>query len=818
MGSLVQDLKYAARVLFKSRAFTAAAVVVLALGIGANTAIFSVVNAVLLRPIPFQDPARLVYVWHRPPQKSFPGMDIFSVSPANYLDWQSQNHVFEQMAIYGGGGFTLTGSGQPQAVLATRTSGTFWKLLGARPMLGRVYDESDDKPGSHVVVLSFKFWQTQFGADPSIVGRTITLDGVAYDVIGVMPKSFRFSGPPDVYTPIAWTDAQRAVRGNHNYLVIAKLKPHVSIQQAQAEMDTISSQLAKAYPDDDAGWGALVRPMREQMVGEVRPALLVLLGAVVFVLLIACANVANLVLAKTLARQKEIAIRTALGASRTRVLRQIVCETMLVSVAGGGLGLLLANYGTQLIVDVLAGKLPRSIEVRMDGWVLAFALVVSLLTGIVAGLVPALRLTRTDSDLNESLKQAEGRTGTASGGQKMRATLVVAEVALSLMLLIGAGLTLRSLWLLRSVNPGFDPHNLLTFTVGYGGAGKSNDPQQEVNFFQDVQRRIAALPGVQNASVVDSLPLQGGSHQPIQIEGRPIQSFAEQPEVDVRVVSGNYFQTMHIPLLRGRNFSDSDTRNSPGVIVISQSLAHQFWPNEDALGKRLVLSFYPSMTREVVGIVGDVKMNGLDVRDDVPTLYTPLTQLTGTAAKYGGFRAFPLSMAVRTAGDPNSIISAVKNAVSQADSTVAVLEISSMDDLLSESIAQHRLNMMLLGSFAALALLLAAVGIYSVLAYTVRRRVREIGIRMALGAQVPDVLRMLFLEGMRPVAIGLAIGLVGALALARALAMVVYGVTATDPLTYGAVSILLAAVAMAASIVPAYRATQIDPMKTLHDE
>jgi putative ABC transport system permease protein len=817
MGTLLQDLKYGFRVLRKSPGFAVVAVVVLALGIGANTAIFSVVNAVLLRPLPYRDPSRLMQVWHVPPPKSFPGMTTFSVSPANYLDWERQNHVFQSMAIYGFRSFNITGTDQPQALQASAVSQDFCSTLGVSPLLGRTFTADEEQPGhNHVVILGYALWKSSFGGNSQIVGSSITLDGEPYNVVGVMPPKFKFPDWAQLWTPLGWTDQERAVRGNHNYMVIGRLKSGASIQQAQAEMNTISARLQQQYPEDDAGWGAVLIPLHEQLVGDVRPALLILLGAVAFVLLIACANVANLVLAKTVTRRKELAIRAALGASRGRVLQQVLAETVLLALAGGVLGLLVAHFGVELIVAFLASHLPRAGGIRLDGWVLAFTLGVSILAGIIAGLAPAWRFTKNDFDVHEALKQASSRTETESGGTRTRAALVVSEVALSLMLLVGAGLMIRSLWALRSTDPGFDPHNVLTMALPTSAARYPN-LERAMLYYDQVVRRVRTLPGVVSAGATDNLPLSGdGSMQPVTVEGRPVLPMSEQPEVAVRLFTPGYMEAMRIPLRRGRFLNDADIAGRQPVAIISQAMAKQFWPHEDAIGKRLTLTFFPGITREVVGVVGDVKMDGLDVSQPVSTLYVPLAQLTfPPAAQWHGFE---MSLVVRSASAPAGMTSAVINTIHQVDSAQPVMQVETMQDMVADSIAQQRFNMLLLAAFAGLALLLAAVGIYSVLSYSVRRRVREIGIRMALGAQIGDVLRMIVVEGMKPTLLGLAIGLAGALALGRVVAKLVYGVSPADPATFAAVSALLAAVALAASIIPAWRATRVEPVKTLREE
>jgi len=815
MNSLLQDLRYAVRQLRKSPGFTAVAVITLALGIGANTSIFSVVNGVLLRPLEFPDADRLVRVWHVPPAKSFPGMTTFAVSAANYLDWERQNHVFEGMAIYSFHGFTLTGSDKPEQVDACAATSGFFSTLGVQPMLGRVFLPEEDQPGhSDVVVLSHRFWQEHFGSNPGIVGHDVKMDGHSYLLAGVMPASFRFPDFAQMWTPMAWTDQEKAVRGEHHSVVIARLKPGRDLKQAQAEMNTISSRLEQQYPEDDKGWGAIVVPLHDDMVSDVRPALLVLLGAVAFVLLIASVNVANLALARTFSRQKEIAIRTALGASSIRVLRQILTESILLALAGGALGLTYAQGGIRLIMAFLADKLPHSIEVGLDSKVLVFTAVISIAAGILAGVLPALRLTR--GDVNQALKQGLGRTDADSSGQRTRHILVVSEVALSLMLLVGAGLMIRSFQMLHGVNPGFDSHNVLTMSAMVSRA-KFSQPSQQISFFEQVLRRVRALPGVESAGVVDDIPLDnGGSHQPIAIEGRPTLPMSEQPEVDVRLISAGYMNALHIPVLRGRDVNETDLAGRPAVIVISESMARQFWPGEDALGKRLTLTFFPDAVREVVGIVGDVKLDGLDQARPSATLYFPLDQVS--APSNGGWGAFPMSLVVRSASGAAGLVSAVSSAVHDVDPDIPLRDIHTMDELVANSISQQRFNMLLLGAFAGLALLLAAIGIYSVLSYSVKRSVREIGIRLALGASLGDVLRLVIFEGMRPTLLGVAIGVSGALALGRVLSGLIYGVKPTDPFTFAAVAVLLTAIAMVAVMIPAYRATKVDPMVALRYE
>jgi len=814
MAGIFQDIRYASRQLRKAPGFAAVAVVTLALGIGANTAIFSVVNGVLLRPLAFKDADRLVRLWHVPPQKSFPGIPTFSVSPANYLDWQSQNHVFEQMAVMGYYGFTMTGGDKPEQVDASSVSAGFFSTLGVQPMIGRVPTPDEDKPGrSNVVVLSHRFWQDHFGSNRNIVGQNITLDGTSYLVSGVMPPSFRFPDFAQMWTPMAWTDQDKIIRGNHNYMVVARLRPGVDVKQAQAEMNTISSRLEQQYPADDKGWGAIVIPLHADMVSDVRPALLVLLGAVGFILLIACVNVTNLSLARIFARHKEIAIRTAMGASSMRIVRQIVSESVLLALLGGALGLTYAHFGIRLIMNFLANRLPASIEVGLDLKVLAFTAVISILTGVIAGILPALHLSR--ANVNQALKQGLGRTDTDSSGNRTRSILVVLEVSLSLVLLIGAGLMIRSFQMLHEVNPGFESHGVLTMTPAVSRKTFSQ-PLQQISFNDRVLERVRALPGVVSAGMIDDIPLgANGSDQPIAVEGRPVVPMAEQPEVDVRVISSGYISALQIPLLRGRDFDETDVAGRPPSTLISASLAKQFWPNENPIGKHITLTFFGTV-REVVGVVGDVKSDGLDQNRPPAMLYVPLGQLSAPSA--GGWRSFSMTLVVRSSAKPASLVSAVSNAVHDVDRNIPVRNVLTMDELVTTSLSQQRFNLMLLGAFAVLALILAAIGIYSVLSYSVRRRVQEIGIRLALGARISDVLRMIVIEGMRPTLLGVTIGIVGALALGQVMSSLVYGVKPTDPLTFLAVAMVLAVVALSATIIPAYRAARVDPMVALRYE
>ncbi len=820
MRALWQDVRYGLRLLAKNPGFSALVIFTLALGIGANTAIFSVVNAVLLRPLPFEEPDRLVQIWHTPPQASFPGITTFAVSPANFLDWRARSQAFEGMSAYGFGQYTLTGTGHPEAVRMVAVTSGFFSILRAQPLLGRAFLAEEDSPGrDHEVVLSYNLWRSRFGADRDIVGKNIALNEHAFTVIGVMGPNFEFpistdpTYSPQMWKPLGWTDQDRAIRDNHNYAVVARLKTGVTLQQARAELDSVSNQLAQQYPGDDKGWGATAIRLREDLVGDVRPALLILLGAVALVLLIACANVANLLLAKAMSRRKEIAIRVAMGASRPRLLQQGISETVLMALAGGALGLVFAHYGVILIVRFLAQRLPRSTEIGLDAWVFTFALGVSLLSGIAVGLVSALRFAK--NDVSESLKQGLGRTSSDSGGTRTRNILVVSEVALSLMLLIGAGLLIRSLSVLRHVNPGFDPSRLLTLEVAIPST-KFSEPMQQVRYFDRVLDQVRGLPGVQSAGLIDSLPLSGGSHQPVSVEGRPVVPMADQPEVDVRLISPGYISAMHIALLSGRDIDPSDVQGQPGAVLISQSFAKLFWPNENPIGKHLTLYFFRDLPRVVVGVVADVKLDALNETRPTPALYTPLAQVAPTTG--GTWRSFGMNLAVRTNADPLNVVSMVTNSIREVDAEVPLLNLQTMEDSVSASLSPQRFTMLLLVAFAGTALLLAAAGIYGVMAYMVTRRTREIGVRMALGAAAGDVLRLVIGQGMWTTAIGVAIGIGGAIALTRTMQSLLFGVSTTDPMTLAGVVLLLAAVSVFACWIPARRATKVDPLVALRYE
>ena len=806
MNALAQDFRYALRMLVRSRGASVATVIILALGIGANTAIFSVVNAVLLRPLPFPDSERLVRIWHVPPAKSFPGMKTFAVSAANFLDWQRQSQSFDQMAIYGYANLALTGGKEPEALSAAGVSPDFFSVLGVAPALGRAFAPEENAAGAgRAVILGHELWATHFGASPDIVGKDIRLNDQSYRVVGVMPAGFRMPSWAKMWVPLAWDAKDRAVRNDHSYLVVARRKSGVTLASARAEMNAISKRLELQYPDDDKDWGATVLPLQEDLVADVRPLLWILLGAVGLVLLIACANVANLMLAKSLERKREIAVRGALGASRTRIFQQLLAETLLLSLAGGALGLLVASVGVDRIVAFLKQQLPDLGNVSLDGRVLLFTLAASIATGLLAGLVPAWRQTRTESA--DALRGLGRTTTDAAGERRTRGVLVVAEVALSIVLLIGAGLLIRSLWLLSRVDPGFDARNVVTLTTFLAKPKYAEDSRQ-IGYFHEALDRLRAIPGVESAGGIAGLPLTGGSTWPIAIEGRPSLPVAQQPAVSGAIVVGDYFRSLRIPLRRGRLLNPRDDAHAPGATVISESMARRFWPGEGAIGKRMTVVFFPDRTLEVVGIVGDVRSQGLERQDPVPEMYVALEQVPRPGVQ----------LTVRSVRPLPALLREAPAALYRVDPNQPVMEVKTMDQVLTESLARQRFAMALLAAFAALALALASIGIYSVLAYAVRRRSHEIAIRMALGARSENVVRMIVVQGMRPALLGMLVGLAGAVALRKILASLLYDVGVGDPWTLGAVAAVLGLVSAAACFLPAYRAARVDPMAALRSE
>ncbi len=820
MSALIQDLRYGLRMLAKNPGFAAVAVVALALGIGANTAIFSVVNGVLLQPLPYRDPDRLMRL-----SESSPNFGTMSVACPNFVDWKDQNRSFAGLASFRWEDYDVTGGGQPEHLNGKMVSADFFRVLGINPVLGRDFDPRADRLGaSPVVLIGGGFWSRRFGSNPAVLGSQLTLNGRSYTIAGVVPAGFQLDGKADVYTLLEqWDDILARSREMHpGMYVVGRLKPGVTQAQAQSEMTGIAARLADAYPKSNSKHGVNVAPLASVIVGNVRPTLLVLLGAVGFVLLIACANVANLLLARSAGRQKEIAIRAAIGAGRGRVVRQLLTESVVLALAGGIAGLAIARWGTQAILAAVPGGLPRMENIVVDGWVLAFTLGVSLLTGIVFGLAPALQVSVTD--LHETLK--EGSRGSSAGHRRLRNLLVVSEVAAALVLLAGAGLMLRTIWSLGGVNPGFDPDHVLTFSVGLSPANTSSSDRILQTFEQTVDR-VHNVPGVKSVAVSSLMPLGGSDSEiPFYVNGRPRPtSQGDMLWALLYATSPGYLKAMDIPLLRGRYIEPQDGHRGSHIAVIDEVMARTVFPNEDPLGKSIVVADLSgdlgpetSVPMEIVGIVGHVSHWGLasDASARVRSeLYLPLSQIPDQFMKG---TAGSSSFVVRTGAVPLAMLPAVRSAVLQAGNDQPVYGVRTMDQIVSESIADRRFSMLLLGIFAGLALLLAAVGIYGVISYTVAQRTREIGIRMVLGAGQADVLKVVVTQGMLPVLAGLAIGLALSFGLTRLMAGMLYGVNAGDPVTFIGVALVLAAVALAATLVPARRATRVTPVVALRYE
>ncbi len=807
LADLLHDLRYAARMQRKNPAFTIIAVIALGLGIGANTAIFSVVNTVLLRPLPYKDPERLVMVWEDASRHGYPRD---TPAAANFIDWRDQNQVFEGMAAIADTSFNLTGVGDPERFEGRRVSANLFPLLGVEPQIGRVFTAAEDQPGSQrVVLLSYGLWQRRFGGDPNIVGKALTLNGESYIVVGVMPARFQFpSSDDEAWVPIAFTQQEASNRGRHYLQVLARLKPGVTLAQAQTEMSTIAARLQQQYPEQNADLGAAVQSLHEHLVGDIRPALLILLGAVGLVLLIACANVANLLLARAAVRQKEIAVRVALGAKRTRLIRQFLTESVLLSMLGGVVGLVIAYVGLILLKTFIPENISQAREISIDFKVLAFTLLVSVLTGIIFGLAPAMQAARFNQ--METLKEGGRDAATGGGGKRLRSLLVMSEVAISLVLLIGAGLLINSFLRLRNVDPGFRADNLLTMKIVLPEP-KYAEFERRSAFYTDVVQRVQSLAGVRSAAVTTNLPLyRQGNSISISIEGRPDPPPGQELIVVTRIISPGYFETMSIPLLKGRQLTDQDTATTPNAVVISETMARRFWPGEDPIGKRIAAgrAQTPEDWIQVVGVVKDVRQFELNA-EPRPQMYLSYRQ--------AGFFA-PRDLVVKTDVDPASMAATVRKAVWDIDKDQPVSNIRTMEEILAGSIARQRFSMLLLAIFAGVALVLAGVGIYGVMSYSVAQRTREIGIRMALGAQTGAVLKLAVGYGMKLVIVGIIVGLIASFALTRVMSTLLFGVTATDPATFTLISLLLVAVAALASYIPARRATKVDPMIALRYE
>jgi putative ABC transport system permease protein len=801
---LIQDFRYAARLLLRSPGFTLVAVAALALGIGANTAIFTVVDTLLLRPLPYADAGKLAVVWeHNIPRDKKNNV----VSPGNFIHWRELNHSFKELSVVSPTfRTTLTGAGDATELPEQYISGTLFGMLGVRPALGRDFTPQEDAPGVSAVTISDRLWRQRFGADPAIVNKTIMLNGRPNLVVGVMPPGFSIlEKPADVWSTVGFSPASRTPRGRW-ICVIGRLKDGVSMAQAQDDMARVHAELTRLFPAFNTGWTVNVVPLRQQLTGEVKPALWVMLGAVGFVLLIACANVGNLVLARATARQRELAVRAALGAGRGRLIRQMLTESVLLSLAGAVSGLVLAWWATVALRTRVAERLPipRLEQVGIDGKVLLFTMAVALVSAFIFGIAPAL--TSAGARLTDTLKDG-GRSGSAARGARVRAAFVVIEVALALVLLVGAGLLMRSFVMLLRVDPGFDAARTMTVKVSIPPAKYTNAAQQQA-FFNRLFERLDALPGVVAAGGTSYLPLAGlGSATGFEIVGKPKPAPGQGPVTDVRVITHNYFRAMGVPLLRGRAFDNRDAGTGVRRVVINQALATKFFPGEDPIGKSIIVSWDDDVPDEIVGVVGDVRQQDLETGARA-TIYWPPSRFT-----------YPfMTIAVRTAGDPRGIVSGAVAALHELDPNVAAADVKTMKEVVDVSVAERRLTMLLLSIFAGLALVLAAVGIYGVIGYSVSQRTQEIGIRMALGAPRAAVMRMVIGQAMTLAAAGLVAGAAGAWLLTRLMQKLLFGVTASDPVTFAAVSALLALVAALAASVPGLRATRVDPVVALRSE
>jgi len=806
MDTFLNDVRYAIRNLLKRPGFTLIAVITLGLGIGANSTIFSAVNALLIRPLPFPELERVVAIWDKMPSR---GVVHNEVTMANYLDWRAQSQSFDHLALYRWWSTNLTGIDPPERIQGFLVTGNFFDAVGTRPILGRSFYEEENQPGKDAVaVITHSLWQRRFGGDPNIINKTISLNSVTRTIIGVMPEHFNFPKGSEVYAPIALTPELVRSRGSHSYYVIGRLKQGVSIGSAQTDIDTIASRLEKQYPETNTGWGANVYPIVKDTVRMYDTALWVMMGAVGFVLLIACANVANLMLARASGRQKEIALRAALGASRWRIVRQLLTESVIVALIGGLLGVFIAFWG----IDLLRAGNPGDAAKFAPGWhnlginpaVLGFTLALSFISGIVFGLAPAWQVSKPD--LNNALK--EGGRQSSSGSHRLRSSLVVFEMALSLVLLVGAGLLVRSFLTLVKTNPGFNSENVLTMNLVLPVAKYKEDPQRSA-FYTDLVNRVKAVPGVQSAAVVNYIPLGGAnSSDAFLVEGVPEPASGQESGGRYRVCTPDYFQTMGITVLKGRGFSEQDTAGAPPVVIVNETLARKHWPHEDALGKRI--RFYGPIERapwmQVVGVVQDVK-HELNI-PITPEFYLPHAQDAWNA----------MVLVAKTNSEPAAMSSAIRQQVWAIDKDQPVFDVRTMNEVKSISVAVYSFSSAMLGIFAGVALLLAAVGIYGVMAFAVTQRTHEIGVRMALGAKGFDVLKLVVMHGMKLALLGVAIGLAGAWALTGFMKTLLVGVEATDGFTFSVVSLCLLVAALLACYIPARRATKVDPLVALRYE
>lgn len=803
----MRDIRYAIRTMLKTPGFTAVAIIALALGIGANTAIFSVVNAVLLRPLPYKDPDTLVHV-HRmqPPIERGP------ISRPDFFEWRDKQEVFAAIGAYDYQTLNLTGSDQAERIVAARVTGNFFDLFDVPPAAGRFISAADDQPGaSQVAVVSYGLWQRRFGGQRDLIGQSLTLNGDSYTVIGIAPAGFDFPRRIELWKP-AMLAEKKSTRGTNYLKVIARLKEGVSVPQAEAQMNQIASALAEQYPANDTNLTVKIVPLLEEQVRNLRSVLLILLGTVGFVLLIACANVANLSLARAAARTREFAIRTALGANRLRIVRQLLTESLVLAIVGGALGVVFSIVGIGLLTRLAPAGLPRINEVSVDRWVLGFTFAVSLLTGVIFGLIPALQVSKPD--LNEALK--EGSRGSSEGQRTLlRRGLVIVEIALSLVLLISAGLLIESLKRLTEVSPGFDPSKSLAadvsfpFTPPTRGVDSTNAAvQQASSFLAEARRKIAELPGVRAVGAINTLPVtgRGGTNGDFKVEGKPPFNPGEEPVAEFCLVTPGYFESLGIPVIRGRTLSDADLSKKPEYVLVNETFAKSFIGDEDAIGKRV--QALDGEFHEIIGVVGDAKQWGLDLQASAE-IYFSFSQLSlGQEA----------TLVVRSDNDPSALVGAVRSAIAEVNHDAPVTRVKTLTQIVDDSTASSKFNMILMTIFAGVALVMAAIGLYGVIAYSVSRQTHEIGIRMALGASRSSVLSLVLKNGMSLALIGVGVGVAAALGLTRLIASLLFGVSPTDPMTFGVIALLLTGVALVACLVPALRATRVDPMVALRYE
>jgi predicted permease len=812
MISFWQDVRYGLRVLAKNPGFTAIAILTLALGIGANTALFSVVNGVLLNPLPFANPDELVAAYAKSPT-----FEQSSIAYPNFLDWQKDNHSFASLSAFRSDDYNMTGAGEPERVHIHMISAEFFSALGMQPLLGRTFRPEEDVIGAGpVAVLSDGLWHRRFGSAQDVLGRNITLNGKAYTIVGVAPGHITGLSNTEVFVPIGqWNDPTfRDRRISMGMNSIGRLKPGVTIEQARLDMNRVAENLAAAYPEADKGQGITLVPLKTDVVGDVKGILLVLLGAVSFVLLIACANVANLLLARSTGRSREFAIRAALGASPMRVIRQLLTESVLLGIAGGCIGLVLAKLGVRVLVGALAGNLPRSEEIALDGRVLFYTLGLSVLTGIVFGLIPALKTLRPDT--HETLK--EGGRGSSGARHRAQSVFIVMEMAMAVVLLIGSGLMIRTLSALGNVNPGFDPHNVLTFNIS-SSSGAAMSADQLRTMYRETLRQLESIRGVETVSMMGgSLPMTGDSEIPFWLEGQPKPaSDNDMPFALFYLVNSGYHQAMRIPVERGRTFTEQDSEHGPAVALIDASFARKYFPNQDPIGKHLNLGLFDTQP-EIVGVVGHVEHWGLGSRQNQnlqAQLYLPVWQVPD---RFWPLLANGTTYVARTAGNSGDIAGAIRQGAEKVVSSAVLYDVRPMDEIVAHSISTQRLTMFLLSIFSALALVLSAVGIYGVISYLTGQRTHEIGVRVALGASSSDVLRLVLGQGLKITLIGVAIGLAAAFGLTRLITTLIYGVGTTDPLTFASVAVLLSGVALCACYLPARRAMRVDPMVALRYE